>query len=254
MQLESVFGKIKQSAKLKLDWFEFEDDLIDFAGTEKGSLIAENVLTEALGELSFGKKTEEVAVGLNVQFHALGVQTDVGPFVVEVEQKCKEEIDAFVHVRTMNMIGAPVEEIFDDLKPRLRSISISHSPTGEERLSIKARLIEPIMESGRSRFNYEIFEKRAGKEDSEIGEVRLGRVFERILALSTEIDESKVILKVLKKMMKPNSYPSWLSDLVDATIKNCKREKQALMAMNIAFCKGLTIDEIERLVIFRLSH
>ena len=56
MQLDDVFEKIKRSAKLKIDWFGLEDGLIEFAGTEKGSLIAEHVLSAALVELSMGKE------------------------------------------------------------------------------------------------------------------------------------------------------------------------------------------------------
>ena len=82
-----VFEGIKRSAKLKLDWFDLEDGLIEFAGTEKGSLIAENVLTEALGELSLGKTKDDVAAGLSAQFLALSVQTNVSDFVAEIEQK-----------------------------------------------------------------------------------------------------------------------------------------------------------------------
>ena len=84
MEINDVFERIKRSAKVRLDWCELEGGLIEFAGTEKGSLIAENVLTEALGELSFGKAKDEVAAGLNAKFLALHIQTDVGDFVAEV--------------------------------------------------------------------------------------------------------------------------------------------------------------------------
>lgn len=87
MMCLKVFEGIKRSAKLKLDWFDLEDGLIEFAGTEKGSLIAENVFTEALGELSRGKTKDDVAAGLNAQFLALSVQTNVSDFVAEIEQK-----------------------------------------------------------------------------------------------------------------------------------------------------------------------
>jgi len=85
MQIDDVLERIKRSAKLRIDWFDLEDGLVEFAGTEKGSLIAENILTEALGELSLGKKKDDVVTGLNIQFSLLSAQTDVGDFVAEVE-------------------------------------------------------------------------------------------------------------------------------------------------------------------------
>lgn len=254
MQINDIFEKIKRSAKLRLDWFDLEDGLIEFAGTEKGSLIAENVLTEALGELSFGKAKDEVAAGLNAQFLALSVQTDVGDFVAEVEQKCKAEIEAFVHVRTMNMLGLPADEIFVDLKPKLLSLAVGQSPVGDERQNIQTRLVDPIVQSGKKRFDYQSFANRAVDEEPANGERRLGRVFERALALYSEIEESEKIIKILKSMMKPNTYPSWLEDLVEVTMRNCKRERCALMAMNIGFCKGLAIDDLEKIVLHRLNN
>ena len=254
MQINEVFEKIKRSAKLRLDWFDLEDGLIEFAGTEKGSLIAENVLTEALGELSFGKVKEEVTAGLNTKFLALHIQTDVCNFVAGVEQKCKTEIDAFVHVRTMNMLGVPADEIFVDLRPKLLSLAVGQSPVGDERQNIQTRLVDPIIQSGKKRFDYKSFVNRAVDEEPANGEIRLGRVFERALALYSEIEESDKIVKILKSMMKPNSYPSWLEDLVDVTMQNCSRERCALMAMNIGFCKGLAIDNLEKIVLHRLNN
>ena len=140
MEIGDVLERIKRSAKLKLDWFDLEDSLIEFVGTEKGSLIAENVITEALGELSLGKTKDEVTAGLNAQFLVLSVQTDVGDFVAEVEQKCRVEIDAFVHVRTMNMLGLPTDEICVDLKPKLLSLAVGLSPIGEERQDLQTRI------------------------------------------------------------------------------------------------------------------
>lgn len=254
MQINDIFEEIKRSAKLKLDWFDLEDGLIEFAGAEKGSLIAENVLTEALGELSFGKGKEEVTAGLNAQFLALHVQTDVADFVADVEHKCKTEIDAFVHVRTMNMLGVPADEIFVDLKPKLQSLAVGQSPVGEERQNIQTRLVDPIIQSGKKRWDYQSFVNRAVEEEPTNGEKRVGRVFERALALYSEIEESKKIAKILKSMMKPNTYPSWLEDVVEATIQNCKRERCALIAMNIGFCKGLEIDDLEKIVLHRLNN
>ena len=254
MQIDDVFERIKRSAKLRIDWFDLEDGLIEFAGTENGSLIAENVLTEALGELSLGKNKDDVVAGLNAQFSLLSAQTDVGDFVAEVEQKCKTEIDAFVHVRTMNMLGLPADEIFADLKPKLLSLAVGQSPVGDERQKIQTRLVDPIIQSGKDRFDYQSFVTRAVNEDPANAEVRLGRVFERALALCSEIEETGKIVEILKSMMKPNSYPSWLEDLVDATMQNCKRERCALMAMNIGFCKGLAVDELEKIVRHRLNQ
>ena len=254
MQIDDVFERIKRSAKLRIDWFDLEDGLIEFAGTEKGSLIAENVLTETLGELSFGKKKDEVAGGLNVQFLMLSTRADVGDFVAEVERKCKAEINAFVHVRTMNMLGLPADEIFVDLKPKLLSLAVGQSPVGEERQKIQTRLVDPIIQSGKDRFDYQSFVTKAVNEEPANGEVRVGRVFERALALYSEIEESGKIVEILKSMMKPNNYPSWLGDLVDVTMQNCQRERCALMAMNIGFCKGLAVDELEKIVLRRLNH
>ena len=254
MKLDDVFEKIKRSAKLRLDWFDLEDGLIEFAGTEKGALIAENVLTEALGELSFGKAKDEVTAGLNAQFLALHVQTDVGDFVAEVEQKCQAEIDAFVHVRTMNMLGMSADEIFVDLKPKLMSLAVGQSPVGDERQNIQTRLVDPIIQSGKKRFDYQSFVNRAVDDEPTNGERRLGRVFECVLALYSEIEESEKIVKILKSMMKPNTDPSWVEDLVEVTMQNCKRERCAFMAMNIGFCKGLAIDDLEKIVLHRLNN
>ena len=253
MEINDVFERIKRSAKLRLDWFDLEDGLIELAGTEKGSLIAENVLTEALGELSLGKAKDEVAAGLNAQFRALSVRADVGKFVAEVEQKCKAEIEAFVQVRTMDSLGLSADEIFSDLEPKLLSLAVE-TPTGEEGRSITTRLVDPIIQSGKKRFDYQAFVTRAVNEDPADGEMRLGRVFELAFALYSEIEESEKIAEILKSMMKPNTYPSWLRDLVDATMQNCKRERCALMAMNIGFCKGLAIDDLEKIVLRRLNH
>ena len=254
MEIGDVLERIKRSAKLKLDWFDLEDSLIEFAGTEKGSLIAENVLTEALGELSLGKTKDEVTAGLNAQFLVLSVQTDVGDFVAEVEQKCRVEIDAFVHVRTMNILGLPTDEIFVDLKPKLLSLAVGLSPIGEERQDLQTRIVDSIIQSGKKRCDYQSFVNRAVEEDPANGKKRLGCVFERALALYSEIEETEKIVKILKSMMKPNSYPSWLEDVVDVTMQNCKRERCALMAMNIGFCKGLAIDNLEKIVLHRLNN
>jgi len=253
MEIGDVLERIKRSAKLRLGWFAFEDGLIEFAGTEKGSLIAENVLTEALGELSLGKATDEVAARLNAQFRMLSVQTDVGKFVAEVEQECKAEIDAFVQVRTMDSLGLSADEIFSDLEPKLLSLAVE-TPTGEEGRNFETRLIDPIIQSGKKRFDYQSFVDRAVVEDPAEGEARLGRVFECALALYSEIEESETVVKILKSRMKTNTYPSWLSELVDVTMQNCKRERCALMAMNIGFCKGLSIDELEKIVFHRLNN
>ena len=67
MEINDVLERIKRSAKLRLDWFGLEDGLIELSGTEKGSLIAENVLAEALGELSLGKTTDEVAKSITLE-------------------------------------------------------------------------------------------------------------------------------------------------------------------------------------------
>lgn len=253
MQLGDVFERIKQSAKLRLDWFGLEDGLIEFAGTEKGSLIAENVLTESLGELSLGKTTDEVTARLNAQFRALSVQTDVGDFVTEVEQKCKAEIKAFVDVRTMDALGLSADEIFSDLESKLLSLAVE-TPTGEEGRKLETRLVDPIIRSGKSRFDYRSFVDRAVVEDSAEGEACLGRVFECAIALYSEIEEAGTIVEILKSRMKQNTYPSWLRDLVDAAMQNCKRERCAFIAMNIGFCKGLAIDELEKIVFHRLNH
>ena len=253
MKMPDVFERIKWSAKLRLDWFDLEDGLIEFAGTEKGALMADNVLTEALGELSLGKAKDEVAARLNAQFRALSVQTDVGDFVTAMEQKCKVEIDAFVRVRTMDALRLSADEIFSDLEPNLLSLAIE-TPTGEEGQRFKTRLVDPIIRSGKSRFDYQSFVDRAVAEDPAEGEARLGRVFECAFALYSEIEESDMIVERLKSMMKPDNYPSWLEDLVDVTIQNCQRERCALMAMNIGFCKGLAIDELEKIVFHRLNH
>jgi len=254
MQIDDVFERIKRSAKLRIDWFDLEDGLIEFAGTETGALIAENVLTEALGELSLGKAKNEVAAGLNAQFLAQSVQMDVGDFVAEVEQKCKAEIDAFVQVRTMNMLGVPADEIFENLKPKLLSLAVGQFPVGDEQQIIQTRLVDPIIQSGKNKFDYLSFVAKAVNEEPTNGKVRLDRVFERALALYSETEESEKIVEILKLMMKPDNCPSWLEDLVDATMQNCKRERCALMAMNIGFCKSLTIDELEKTVLYRLNH
>ncbi len=149
MEINDVFERIKRSARLRLDWFGLEDGLIEGAGTEKGSLIAENVLTEALGELSLGKAKDEVAAGLNVQFRALSVRTDVGKFVAEVEQKCKAEIEAFAQVRTMDSLGLSADEIFSDLEPNLLSLAVE-TPTGEEGRNFVMRLVDPIIQRGKN--------------------------------------------------------------------------------------------------------
>lgn len=253
MEIGDVLERIKRSVKLRLDWFGLEDGLIEFAGIEKGSLIAENVLTEALGELSLGKTTDEVKARLNAQFLALSVLTDVGKFVAEVEQKCKAEIDAFVHVMTMDSLGLSADEIFSDLEPKLLSLAVE-TPTGEEKRNFKTRLVDPIIQSGKKRFDYQSFVDRAAIEDPVEGEARLGRVFECALALYSETEELENIVEMLKSRMNPNTYPSWLRDLVDVTIQNCKRERCALMAMNIGFCKGLSIDDLEKIVFHRLNN
>lgn len=253
MEIGDVLERIKRSAKLKLDWFDLEDSLIEFAGTEEGSLIAENVLTEALGELSLGKTKDKVTAGLNAQFLVLSVQTDVGDFVAEVEQKCSVEIDAFVQVRTMYSLGLSADEIFSVLEPKLLSLAVE-TPTGEEKRNFETRLVDPIIQSGKKRFDYQSFVDRAAIEDSVEGEARLGRVFECALALYSETEESEKIVEILKSRMNPNTYPSWLRDLADVTIQNCKRERCALMAMNIGFCKGLSIDDLEKIAFHRLNN
>lgn len=253
MEIGDVLERIKRSVKLRLDWFGLEDGLIEFAGTEKGSQIAENVLTEVLGEFSLGKATDQVKARLNAQFLALPVQTDVGKLVAEVEQKCKAEIDAFVQVRTMDPLGLSADEIFSDLEPKLLSLA-AETPTGEEERNFETRLVDPIIQSGKKRFDYQSFVNRTAIEDPVEGEARLGRVFECALALYSETEESEKIVEILKSRMNPNTYPCWLRDLVDVTIQNCKRERCALMAMNIGFCKGLSIDDLQKIVFHRLNN
>lgn len=63
----------------------------------------------------------------------LSAQADVSDFAAEMERKCKTEINAFVHVRTMNILGVPADEIFVDLKPKLLSLAVGQFPVGEER-------------------------------------------------------------------------------------------------------------------------
>jgi len=127
------------------------------------------------------------------------------------------------------MLGLPADEIFADLKPKLLSLAVGQSPVGDERQKIQTRLVGPIIHSGKDRFDYQSFVTKAVNEDPANGEVRLGRVFELALALCSEIEELGKIVEILKSMMKPNVYTSWLEDLVDATMQNCKRESGALL-------------------------
>ena len=254
MQLDDVFEKIKRSARLKIDWSGLEDGLIEFAGTEKGSLIAEHVLSAALVELSMGKGRKEVTAGVNSMLKMASVHADVGDFVAEVEKKCQAEIEAYVQVRTMNAMGLQSDEIYNDLRPQLLSLSVDELPLGEERQRIMGQVVDPIIRSGRTRIDYADFKRRASEEDPAKGEERLGRVFECVLALFSEADDPKIIVEHIKARMKPGTYPTWLDDLVSATITNCKRERSALMAMNIGFCMGKSVDELERIVNIRLKH
>lgn len=254
MQLDDIEKMIERSAKLRLDWLDYEDSLIESFGAERGSRIADNMLHMALGELSLENNRDDVVAKLRSEFLALGVQADVYAFIKEVEQKCKAEIEAVVHARTLDLIGIQPDEILHDIKGGLLSLSIAQSPVGEERNAIQTQLVDPIMKSGKKRFDYESFAKRAKEEDPKNGEVRLSRVFERVLVLSAEIDDSDRITAILKMMMKPGTEPPWLMDLVDKTMSCCKPEQSALMAINIGFCKGKSVAELKRLVEFRLNN
>lgn len=181
------------------------------------------------------------------------MQTDVSKLVAEMEQKCKAEIDAFVQVRTMDSLGLSADEIFSDLEPKLLSLAVE-TPTGEEERNFETRLVDTIIQSGKKRFDYQSFVNRAAIEDPVEGEARLGSVFECALALYSETEESEKIVEILKSRMNPNTYPCWLRDLVDVIIQNCKRERCALMAMNIGFCKGLSIDDLQEIVFHRLNN
>ena len=124
MQLDDVSKRIKQSAKLRLDWFEFENIFIEFFGTDNGTQKAEDILFNVLGELSLGKKKDEVTQELIIGFLMSGLSIDLGTFVASVEQKCKAEIQAMSHCRELNTIGLPIEEIYTGyLKPNLLSLS-----------------------------------------------------------------------------------------------------------------------------------
>ena len=254
MQLDDISEKIKRSAKLRLDWLDFENSLIEAFGTEEGTRIADNMLYMALGELSLGNNCDSVVAKMRSEFFALGIHADVNAFIKGVEQKCKAEVEAIVHARTMDLIGIQPDEILNNIKDNLLSLSIAKSPVGEERNAIQTKLVDPIMNSGKNRFDYESFVKKAKEEDPKNGEVRLGRIFERVLVISAEIDDAHRITAILKMMMKPGTEPSWLMDLVNETIACCKPEQSALMAINIGFCKGKGVAELKRLVEFRLNN
>ena len=84
MELEDLYMKIVNSAKLRLDWSDFENQLIQLMGSKQGPELAEHVLIHALGELSLGKKENDVAQDLDIQFRMMNCMTQLAGFVADV--------------------------------------------------------------------------------------------------------------------------------------------------------------------------
>ena len=119
MNLEDLYMKIVNSAKLRLDWSDFENQLIELSGPKLGSELAEHVLIQALGELSLGKKEDDVARELDMQFRGMNCMSHLAGFVADVNKMCQSEIKAFINVRWMSEISNSCEEIYQRLRPEL---------------------------------------------------------------------------------------------------------------------------------------
>jgi len=76
MNVEVAYEKILSSVKRRFDYLQYEEDFIDALGTEKGAMIAANLVRETMIGLADGKKVEDIAADLNAQLACLGLSAD----------------------------------------------------------------------------------------------------------------------------------------------------------------------------------
>lgn len=255
MTFEIACEKIFASAKKRFDYISYEDEFIDFFGTEKGSLIASNLVTEVMIGLANGKTIDEIATALNMQMMAAGIKTDVAVQCKTIDEATKKEQGAFTRLRVYDQMGMNTDEAYAEVKKDLFA-GYAH-PTEEERATIEKECLSLIIESAKKSIPcFDECKKSEMTKRPAKAERRMDTIVRVSLGFFSAVEnvELEQIRDYLVAMMVKGTEPSWLMDFLQEAKSSVCKELCAMNAMNIGWEMKMSVDKIAQEVKYRLDH
>jgi len=255
MNVEIAYEKILSSVKRRFDYLQYEEDFIDALGTEKGAMMAANLVRETMIGLADGKKVEDIAADLNAQLACLGLSADATSQCSMIAAASKKEVSAFVMLRVYTQMGMNTDEAFLEVKKDL--VCGYTEPTEEDRAALEEDCMSQIISSAKKAIPMydDCLKDELSKRPSK-AERRLDTIVRVSLGLFSAVGDVDLdkIHEYLVGMMEKGTEPKWLIEFLQDAKESVGKELCAMNAMNIGWERKMPIKDISSAIRYRLEH
>ena len=253
MTFDQAVERIFRSAKRRFDYLAYEADFIEAFGTERGALIALNLMRELFQGYLDGKKANENIALQKAQFLCLGINAEIEDACNEILEATKGEQGAVVMLRVYDQMGMNIEEAFREVRKDL--FQETTFPADDERQSLEETCLKPIIESALR--TLPCYDKCLQKEKTirpKKAEKRLKTIVRIALGFFEQHADVNVVESYILERMEKGTEPDWLNEILISCNECLKRELCALEAMGIGWDRHMPISEIASAIKFRLDH